>query len=74
MALKTTLEQLEEVQTAISTILNGGAQSYTIAGRTFTRANLKDLEDREKRLQKQYNQEQGKRPALSSMNLKGMGY
>ena len=46
MALRTYAEQLEEVQDAISAILTKG-QSYSIEGRTYTRANLKDLQDRE---------------------------
>ncbi len=46
MAVKTYAQQLEEVQTAIASI-EGGCQSYTIAGRSLTRANLADLYKRE---------------------------
>lgn len=49
MALKTTTEQLEEVQAAITAILTGG-QAYGIAGRSLTRASLPDLYKREKEL------------------------
>jgi len=47
-AIKTYAEQLEEVQAAIIAIESGGVQSYTAFGRSLTRANLKDLYDREK--------------------------
>jgi hypothetical protein len=57
MALKTTLEQLEEVQTAISEVLE--AQSAGIGDMTFLRAKLSDLETREERLLKRYKSEQG---------------
>ena len=49
MAIKTYTEQLEEVQTAITAIMTG-AQSYGIAGRQVTRANLKDLREWERQL------------------------
>ena len=42
MAIKSFEEQLIEVQTAISVIITKG-QSYTIAGRTYTRATLSEL-------------------------------
>lgn len=45
--MKTYSEQLEEVQTAITKIVTLG-QSYTIEGRTLTRADLRTLYDREK--------------------------
>lgn len=45
MALKTLSQQLEEVQTAISAVMNG--QAYEIAGRKMTKANLSELSDRE---------------------------
>lgn len=44
-----TATQLTSVQSAISAI-EGGAQSYTINGRTVTKANLADLYDREEQL------------------------
>lgn len=47
MAVKTYAQQLEEVQTAIASI-ESGAQSYSIAGRSLSRADLKTLYDREK--------------------------
>lgn len=47
MAIKTYTQQLEEVQTAIS-MIEAGAQSYSIAGRSATKANLADLYAREK--------------------------
>lgn len=49
MAVKTYLEQLEEVQTAISAILTG-AQQYSYEGRQITRAHLGALWEQEKRL------------------------
>jgi len=45
MALKTYTELAEEYQAAIEAlILPGGVQSYSIAGRTVTRADLGTLE------------------------------
>ena len=55
MAVKTTLEQLEEVQTAISAVMTG--QAYSIAGRALTRADLKALTEREAVLLARYNTE-----------------
>jgi len=43
-------EQLVEVQTAITAILTG-AQAYSVAGRSLTRADLKALLDERKRLE-----------------------
>ena len=68
MAVKTTLEQLEEVQTAISAVMAG--QSYMIDGFQFTRANLKSLTDREVMLQKRYNRESGTRPRVARADLR----
>ena len=73
MAVKTTQQQLEEVQAAITALLTG-AQSYTIDGRTITKANLKDLHAREEVLLSRYNAESGNRPVITAMNLSGMGY
>ena len=42
---KTNAEMLDEVQAAISAVLRN--QSYTIDGRSLTRANLRDLQERE---------------------------
>ena len=49
MAIKTYTEQLESVQAAIAAI-EGGAQSYSIAGRSMTKADLAALYMREERL------------------------
>lgn len=46
---QTYAEQLEEVQAAIQAVQNRG-QSYTIKDRSFTRANLRELYEREKHL------------------------
>lgn len=52
MATKSFQEQLEEVQAAITTIVTKG-QSYTIEGRTYTRADLNALIRYEKYLRTQ---------------------
>lgn len=57
MAIKTTLEQIEEVQAAITAVMSG--QSYNISGRSVTKANLKELSDRETLLLDRYRREQG---------------
>lgn len=49
MAILTYTEQLEQVQAAITAVLTKG-QSYTIDGRTFTRADLGALQEREQYL------------------------
>lgn len=49
MAIKTYTQQLEEVQAAIEAI-EGGAQSYSIAGRSLSRADLATLYARESKL------------------------
>lgn len=56
MAIKTITEQLEEVQTAISNILNYG-QAMNSAGRALTNADLDALTRREKYLLGQYKTE-----------------
>ncbi len=63
MALKTTTEQLEELQNAISAVM--AMQSYTLDGRTVTYANLANLEAREERLERKLAKENGKRPRVS---------
>ena len=63
MALKTTTEQLEELQSAISAVMS--MQSYTLDGRTVTYANLANLEAREDRLERKLAKESGKRPRVS---------
>lgn len=57
MALKTTLEQLEEVQAAISAVMH--SQAYSQDGRSLTRADLPALQEREKMLLSRYKAEQG---------------
>ena len=42
-------EQIEEIETAIKSILSGGA-SYTIGNRTITKANINDLFNEENRM------------------------
>lgn len=56
MALKTYTEQLEEVQAAISAVLDSG-QSYTIGRQTFSRADLLALQSMERRLRPLVNRE-----------------
>ena len=62
MAIKTTLEQLEEVQAAITTVMSG--QAYSVAGRNVTKANLKELSDREAILIERYKKETGQGAAV----------
>ena len=68
MALKTTLAQIEEVQDAITAVLNN--QSYSLDGRSVTRANLQALTEREEILLARYNRETRKnRPRVSQANM-----
>jgi len=55
MAIQTTLEQLEEVQTAITECLK--AQSVGAGDKTILRAQLASLNVREEMLWKRYNEE-----------------
>lgn len=57
MAVKTTLEQLEEVQAAITQVMT--SQSMGGPEGNITRASLKDLQEREKMLLDRYRIEQG---------------
>lgn len=57
MAIKTTTEQLEEVQTAISSVMLG--QVVNLDGHDVTRADLKALSRRESDLRLRYATEQG---------------
>lgn len=57
MALKTTLEQLEEVQAAISEVMTS-QELNSGQGRGVVRARLDLLEAREEKLQARYNREQ----------------
>jgi len=56
MAIKTTVEQLEEVQTAIAKVLSG--QAYSIGNRSLTMADLDALHTREEVLLSRYRSEQ----------------
>lgn len=58
MAVKTTIEQLEEVQTAISQVLQ--AQEVSRGGKTHRLAELNALQAREKLLLARYKREQGR--------------
>lgn len=57
MALKTTLEQLEEVQAAITQVMKG--QSGNWDGKAVTMADLSALTARETTLLSRYNNSQG---------------
>jgi len=57
--------QLDEVAAAISAILSG-AQSYKLGDRMVSRANLGELEAREKRLEKDIARLSGGRPRVST--------
>lgn len=72
MAIKTTAEQLEEVQTAITAVMSG--QAVTLDGMALTRASLDSLQKREEYLRNKYDKEQGKRPFRKSTTFGGMGY
>jgi hypothetical protein len=70
MAQQTTLALLEEVQTAITAVLNN--QSYTLDGRSVTRASLAALTMREETLIARYNRENNTtRPRVSQSNMSG---
>jgi hypothetical protein len=69
LAVKTTLEQLEEVQTAITAVMSG--QSYMIDGIQFTRASLSTLHTREETLLRRYQKESGTRPRASRADMRG---
>ncbi len=57
MAIKTTLEQIEEVQAAITKVMAG--QDVTYNGKRITFANLSILEAREQTLLARYRAETG---------------
>jgi len=63
MAIKTYTEQLESVQEAIAAI-ESGAQSYEIAGRKQTKADLATLYDREAFLMPKALRESGGRTGI----------
>lgn len=56
MTIASYSDQLVSVQTAISTIESGN-QSYTLLGRSFTKADLQVLYDREKWLRSKVSRE-----------------
>ncbi len=58
MAVKTTLEQLEEVQSAISAVMSG--QEVAVGGKRMRMADLDALNKREEMLLARYNNEQGR--------------
>ena len=62
MAVKTTLEMLEDCQTAI--LLAESNQSYTIGDASVQRAKLKDLYAERRRLLSEYNKETGSTPSV----------
>jgi len=66
MALTSTLTQLEEVQTAISAVLEN--QSYRIGDITYTRADLDKLTAREETLLARYNRE-NRGSAITRVNI-----
>jgi len=70
MAIKTTLEQLEEVQAAITSLAAGG-QSYMLGDIRVTKASLATLERRERYLKARYNRERGRSPGRVRLNLSG---
>jgi hypothetical protein len=72
MAIKTTLEQIEEVQTAIEAVMSG--QAYKVGNITYTRASLDALTKRETMLMSRYNREQGNSPYGSHATFRAAGY
>ena len=67
MPIKTTLEQLEEVQTAISAIMLG--QEIIQDGNTWRMADLDALQRRESILLKRYRAEQGGGLSVNAVRL-----
>ena len=57
MAIKTTLEQIEEVQMAISAVMSG--QEVRSGGKSLRMADLPALQQREEMLLARYRSEQG---------------
>jgi hypothetical protein len=58
MAIKTTLEQIEEVQAAISSVMNG--QEVSVGGKRWRQADLDMLSKREETLLARYHRESGR--------------
>lgn len=73
MADVTTKDLLDNAKDGLNSIFNTG-QSYTIDGRTFTRANARELLEIIGKLEEKYNAEQGTRPVMQTFDLSGMGY
>jgi uncharacterized protein YceH (UPF0502 family) len=69
MAVKTTLEQLEEVQEAITSTM--AAQAYDWGDVEVKKANLKTLGDRERELLTRYYRETGQHRSRIRVNLSG---
>ena len=67
MPLKTTLERLEEVQAAISSVMLN--QSYNMGGRQITRANLNELIVLERYLEDKYNRESGAKTRILGVDF-----
>jgi len=72
MAIKTTLEQIEEVQTAIEAVMSG--QAYKVGNITYTRASLDALTKRETMLMSRYNRENGNSPYGSHATFRAASY
>jgi hypothetical protein len=72
MAVKTTLEQLEEVQTTISRVLE--AQASGIGDKTIQRASLRELRIFQKELKQELGAEQGTSgvPRINYGTMKGL--
>ena len=60
---------LENTETAISAVLNG--QAYRIGDRTFTRANLAELQTLRRELKNEVAQQDGQSPTVSYFNISG---
>lgn len=70
MAIKTTTEQLEEVQAAITAVMAG--QSYKLDGTiSVTKANLAELTKREEMLLSRYRRENRSGGVLTRPNWSG---
>jgi len=62
-------ELLENTETAINAVLNG--QAYRIGDRTFTRANLAELQALRRELKNEVAQQDGQSPTVSYFNISG---
>ncbi len=68
MALKSTLEQLEEVQTCISKIMSG--VEVMVGGKRLRYSDLDALHRREQALLARYHRERGRGPAINTGIIK----